>query len=96
MKKYKNIILSLVSYLLAFLWLLLWSQFIYGNTSNPADAFQLMYLSPYFILITIATFFSWKSLKLKESSIVGNIVTLIAVVVLFTSILYYSWLISWF
>lgn len=96
MKNHKNIILSLGSYLLAFLWFFLWSQFIYGNTSNPADAFSFLYVSPYYILLAIGIFFGWKNVQSKKSLVlVSNVITLIGVLVLLASIAYYSWLTAW-
>ena len=97
MKKQKNVLLSLTSFILAPVWI--WIVSVFSQNSIPLPVILRNYFSvsalPYFVLILIGIFFGWKNLKSNESPLIGNIITLLGIIMFFASILYYAWLIAW-
>ncbi len=87
MKKYKNICLSIGSYLIAILWLAILVQigstlvathksFTLGGTMN------FIVLAVFFVFLLIGIFFGSKSNKAKESSWAGNLLMAIGIVLI--------------
>ena len=102
MKKYKYLLLTLISFILAPLWV--WLSIIGKNPffnflSAPIVAkSQFMYgILPYFIFIILGIFFGWKNSTSKSPLAigVGNSITLLGIFALFFSILLYIWAAAW-
>ena len=88
MKKYNNTSISIVFILIAPL-LLLFMDFL--SKIMPFTLFVILYV----ISLVIGIFFGWRSLKLKESPILGNLVTLFGIFALLGGIVYLYWIRSW-
>jgi len=100
MKKYKNVLLSLGSYVIAFVWYFFWlspfsillAKFIPPTMAPLMNKLIIIF---YFIFILIGIFLGWKSIKSKESILFGNLIFLIGIIILFASGLFYVWLSAW-
>ena len=85
MKNHKNILVSLISYVVAIAWLLgaisignsLVGTSASASTSNSMNAFVLIV---FFILLIISAVFGLKGSKAKESSWAGNLLATIAII----------------
>jgi len=91
--KNKNTILSIVFIVAAPL--LLWFMNFLSKVGHIASLPFTFLVILYFVLLIVGIFFGWKSLKLKESSILGNLVTLLGIFALLGGIVFFYWLWSW-
>lgn len=93
MKKYKNILLSLGSYVLAFVWYFIFmsssssfSQFVPYKSGNVMNT---IVIGIHFLFIIIGLFFGLRSRK-EESTLLNNLITLIGLLLLVGSYVLYS------
>ncbi len=87
MKKYKNISLSLTSYVLAIVWYLLGLSLgsilhIQTSTNATANILNGLVVYPSLLLVLIGMFFSLKSIKTKEAGLLGNFLLFLGLVCL--------------
>lgn len=92
METYKNTTLSIIFIVAAPL--LLWLMDSLSKVGIGSLPFTLLMIL-YFVFLIVGIFFGWKSLKSKESSVLGNLVTLFGIIALLGGILFFSWLRSW-
>ncbi|MBI2627605.1 hypothetical protein HYW72_01610 [Candidatus Nomurabacteria bacterium] len=98
MKRYKNILIPLGSYLIAFVWYLIFmsssSSFSQFVPYKSGDIMNKVVISVYFLFIIVGLFFGFKS-KTKDSSLLNNLVVLIGLLLLIGSFLLYSFSAGW-
>jgi len=98
MKKYKNILLSLGSYILAFGWYILFisssSSFSQFVPYKSGDIMNKLVVGVYFLFIIIGLFFGFRNKK-QDPSLLGNLILLIGLLFLIGSYLLYSFSAGW-
>ena len=87
-KGYKNIFLSLGSYIIAFSWYFSWlylGSILALPPQPPAttNILNILVIGPASVLIILGIFFGYRSIKLKESLLVGNFLMVIGFITLF-------------
>lgn len=83
MKKHKNILCSLGSYIIAFLWLYLGVNVVnmVDYSSSAGGILNIFVALIYFILIIAGIVFAYKSKNSKESSWAGNLSMVIGILI---------------
>ena len=84
----KNIFLSLGSYIIAFAWYFSWLYLgpilaLLPQPPTTANILNMLVISPALILIILGIFFGYRSIKLKESLLVGNFLVVVGFITLF-------------
>lgn len=98
MKQYKNVLMSLGSYVLAFAWYLLFisssspfSQFVLYKSG---DVMSTLAIVIYFLFIFVGLFFGFKSRK-EEPNLINNLITIIGIILLIGSLVLFSFHLGW-
>ncbi|MCX6752149.1 MAG: hypothetical protein NTZ87_01470 [Candidatus Nomurabacteria bacterium] len=93
MKKYKNVLLSLGSYILAFVWYIFWifysSLFSQPIPSTTGDVVNKLIIIVYFLFIIIGLFFGFRSRK-KEPPLASSLIISIGIILLIGSYILYN------
>ena len=93
MKQYKNVLLSLGSYILAFVWYFIFmsssSSFSQFVPYKSGDVMNKLVIIVYFLFIIIGIFFGFRSKK-KEPALSSSLVILIGLILLIGSYLLYT------
>lgn len=99
MHPYRNVLLSLGFFILAPVWLLLLSfithLFIIMPPQAPSAFWNASFTWPYILFLGIGTFFGWKNLKSEHSYMIGNIITILGIILSLGSVAFYFWALSW-
>lgn len=101
MKNNKNVLLSLGSFIAAPVWYILilyiGKLFLISPTQSSISSSVggALVLCPYFIFLAIGIFFGWKNIKSEKPSFLGNLITLIGVLMLLVSVYIFGLAAAW-
>ncbi len=90
MKKYKNVYLSLCSYVFAFVWYFFFLFQSISWSSFDINKLNMLLFIPWWFFTILGVFFSFRSVKLDESKKFGITLIVAELLVMFICILWYA------